>query len=257
MPISSKSGKRYRRLAVERLERREVLSADFGFGAAAHVAPQTTQHFDFAITGTEVYYSPLGLPTEMKGTCYLASPNGASLGTIGTYDETLQPIFAPVGPGGSPAFVGATGVCTFDFDLTLGNGHTVTVGSIVADDTALIDGVLPDGSILVVSVNSPIVSSTGICAGLSGTFDGQSEVVMGATFFMHTDVEFAVTSDHRVNMEAVLTFLASTNHAGVDSQVTEHHHLAQRRDDLVDSHAAVDAAFASTSDDFFDSALGI
>jgi hypothetical protein len=246
----SKSGRHQRRLgSLERLESREVLSADFGlagFAAAAHAV----QHFDFSITGTEVSYSPLGLPSEMKGTCYIPSQDGGSLGMIGTYDETLQPIFAPVGPGGSPAFVGATGVCTFEFNLTLGNGHSITIGSIVADDTAMIEGALPDGTILVGSTHSPIVSTSGICDGLSGTFDGQSEVVMGATFSMHTDVDFSVTSSHRVNMQAALDFLAVTNSMDFAWQQPQspsgdcHHHAEQQHD----RHAAVDAVFTTDGD---------
>jgi hypothetical protein len=255
MGILSKAGKHRRCLgSVERLERREVLSADFGFGHVGAASPPV-QHFDFSITGTQVFYSPLGLPSEMKGTCYMTAPGGSSLGSIGTYDETLQPIFAPVGPGGSPAFVGATGVCTFDFNLSLGNGHSVTIGSIVADDTAMIEGVLPSGAIRVGSNSSPIVSASGICAGLTGTFSGQSEVVMGATFSMHTDVDFRVTSTHRINMEAALTILAATNNAGFEWQQwqpqEDHHSWDQGPESFTDRDGATEAAFASDGHDFW------
>ncbi|HWB13750.1 MAG TPA: hypothetical protein VG826_31280 [Pirellulales bacterium] len=251
MANSSKSGHNRRRLGcVERLEGREVLSADFGLGSAgfAHAA---VQHFDFSITGTQVFYSPLGLPSEMKGTCYVTGPGGASLGTIGTYDETLQPIFAPVGPGGSPAFVGATGVCTFDFDLTLGNGQSITLGSIVCDDTSMITGALPNGTILVDSTHSPIVSASGICAGLSGTFDGHSQVLMGATFSMHTDVDFAVTNTHRVDMQAVLDILAVANNLSSNQPQTGDHHDHGGHDRHTDRYAAIDSVFAADCDDFW------
>jgi hypothetical protein len=238
--------------SLERLECREVLSADFGFAHAAVLPPPAVQHFDFSITGTQVSYSPLGLPNDMKGICYMTSPSGNSLGTIGTYDETLQPIFAPVGPGGSETFVGATGVCTFDFNLSLGNGHSVTLGSIVSDDTSMIEGVQPNGTILVGSTNSPIVSATGICAGLSGTFDGQSQVVLGATFSMHTAVEFTVTSTHRINMEAALTILAATNNEWQQWQSQESHHLLDQGPDSFAHHdAAFEAAFASDGHEFW------
>ena len=253
MPISSKSAARYRRLSVERLERRDVLSADLGFGhlgAGAPVAVQPTQHFDFAITGTQVFYSPLGLPTEMKGDCYMPGPGGASLGTIGTYDETLQPIFAPVGPGGSPAFVGATGVCTFDFDLSLAGGCSITIGSIVADDTAMITGALPDGTILVQSTSTPIVSASGICAGMTGTFNAQSQVAMGASFSMHTDVQFNVQDCYNVNLEGALTMLATVNSATTAWQATApanqpQHHVGYGVDCSTDRDAVVDAVFSS------------
>jgi hypothetical protein len=250
---SSKLGQYRRRLGfVEGLERREVLSADFGLGGSGFVhATQAVQHFDFSITGTQVLYSPLGLPSEMKGTCYVTGPGGTSLGTIGTYDETLQPIFAPVGPGGSPAFVGATGVCTFDFDLSFGNGHSITLGSIVADDTSMITGVLPSGAIVVDSIRSPIVSSSGICAGLSGTFDGHSQVVMGATFSMHTDVDFSVTSNHRVDMQAVLDILAVTNNISSNQLQTGDHHDHGGYDQHADRYAALEAVFAADSDDLW------
>ena len=251
MANSSKSGQHRRRLgSVERLESREVLSADLGLGNLGP-GPQTVQHFDFSITGTQVFYSPLGLPSEMKGNCYIAGPSGASLGSIGTYDETLQPIFAPVGPGGSPAFVGATGVCTFDFNLSLDNSRSLTIGTIVSDDTSMITGVLPDGTILVDSTHSPIVSASGICAGLSGTFDGHSQVVMGATFSMHTDVEFSVTSPHHLDMQVVLDMLAVTNNVDSYQLQPGEHHDRGVHDQYTDRYASVDAVFAADSDNLW------
>jgi hypothetical protein len=216
---------RNRRIAsVERLEHREMLSADAGLGqlaSAGHAAaafigdPNAgVQHFEISIIGTEVSYSPAGLPSDMKGTVYLQTPAGASTAAIGTYDEMLTPIFAPVGPGGSLTFVGASGTCTFTFDLLFGPANAAfSVGSIVTNDTAYISGMQSDGTLLVTSTSSPITASNGICAGLSGTFDGQSEVKMGATFYMHTLVDFAVVNRSHVNMQETLTELAEFNAA--------------------------------------------
>src|SRR5690242_16747152 len=108
MSIRRKSGAA-RRCRFERLEDRAFLSADSGFAALAAVShalsdaggpTRGTQHFEISITGTQVSYSPAGLPTDMKGLVYLDTAEGVSVASIGTYDETLQPIFAPVGPGG-------------------------------------------------------------------------------------------------------------------------------------------------------------
>ena len=261
--------RRNRRVAgIERLEHREMLSADAGLGqfassghaAAAFVGDPTAgvQHFEISIVGTEVSYSPAGLPNEMKGTVYLQTPAGASTAAIGTYDETLTPIFAPVGPGGSLAFVGANGACTFTFDLLFGPSNASrSVGSIVTNDTAYISGMQPDGTLLVSSTSSPITGSTGICAGLSGTFDGQSEVRMGATFYMHTLVDFAVVSSSHVNMQETLTELAEFNAAasqGFNGQPESQLHSDDGHDArhgglphsdwLADRNAAVDSIFA-------------
>lgn len=260
---------RNRRIAsVERLEHREMLSADVGLGqfasaghaAAAFIGDPTAgvQHFEISIVGTEVSYSPAGLPSDMKGTVYLQTPAGASTAAIGTYDETLTPIFAPVGPGGSMAFVGASGTCTFTFDLLFGPANaSLSVGSIITNDTAYISGMQADGTLLVTSTSSPITASMGVCAGLSGTFDGQSEVRMGATFYMHTLVDFSVISSSHVNMQETLTELAEFNAAASqgfrgqpESQLQSddghdaRHGGLPHSDWLADRNAAVDSIFA-------------
>jgi hypothetical protein len=258
---------RLRVAGLERLEDREMLSADAGLGqwaaAAQGIAAEFgghtrgVQQFEISIVGTQVSYSPLGLPNDMKGTVYFESATGASSVAIGTYDETLEPIFAPVGPDGSLAFVGASGICTFNFDLTFGRrGGSVTVGSIITSDVAYIEGVQPDGTLLVGSHSSPITAGTGICFGLTGTFDGQSEVRMGATFFMHTTVDFTVTSRIGIDMQEAISDLAVANSIG---QAHEHgssgnapsddnrgHERAglERPECLADRHAAVDSVFA-------------
>ena len=252
---------------IERLENREMLSADPGFGSWAAVAQGVAaevgrpthgvQQFEIAIVGTQVSYSPLGLPSDMQGTVYLETAAGALSAAIGTYDETLQPIFAPVGPGGSPAFIGASGICTFNFDLSLGrHGGPLTVGSIVASDTAYIEGVQADGTLLVGSHSSPITAGTGICYGLSGSFNGQSEVRMGATFFMHTTVDFTATSRLGIDMQDALSDLAIINgedqthsnqspgNAPSDDNRGHAHAAFEHLDELADRQAAFDSVFA-------------
>jgi hypothetical protein len=252
---------------IERLENREMLSADAVVGSWSAVAPGVAaevgrpvhgvQQFEIAIVGTQVSYSPLGLPSEMQGTVYFETAAGASSAAIGTYDETLQPIFAPVGPGGSPTFVGASGICTFNFDLSFGrHGGPLTVGSIVASDTAYIEGVQPDGTLLVGSHSSPITAGTGICYGLSGSFNGQSEVRMGAAFFMHTTVDFTAASRLGIDMQDALSDLAIMNSAGqtrsnrspgdAPSDDNPGHARAafERLDWLADRQSAFDSVFA-------------
>lgn len=255
---------RLRVARFERLENREVLSAEAALAElatlarAADVAQPAVQQFEISIVGTQVSYSPAGLPSDMKGVVYLDAPQGTSVASIGTYDETLQPIFAPVGPGGSPAFVGANGVCTFDFNLSLGRlGGSLTIGSIVANDTAYIEGARPDGTLLVGSHQSPITASSGICAGLTGTFNGQSEVVMGATFSMHTTVDFTVQGRHGLDIEETLTGLAIANSSLAQGYVDHHwgksldddhgmsHAALSHLDWLADRYAAVDSVFAA------------
>jgi hypothetical protein len=268
---------RLRVAAIERLESREVLSADAGLGhlpvsghaVADDVAAPSMQHFEISITGTQVSYSPAGLPTDMKGTVYFTPAAGASATAIGTYDESLQPIFMPLGPGGAPAFVGCNGVCTFDFNLSLGGlDSAVTLGSITATDTAFIEGVRPDGTILVGSNHSPITGATGICRGVNGSFDGQSEVVMGATFSMHTVVDFTVSDRHDVEMDEALTGLALVN-SGAGQWHGEPHWVESLADgagasratvshleSLADRFAAVDNVFAGDSDTTWGGGLG-
>ena len=260
--------RRYHRIAgFETLESREMLSADAGLGqlaasgsaAAAYIGSPTAgvQHFQISIAGTEVSYSPAGLPNEMKGVVYLQTPQGASTAAIGTYDETLSPIFAPVGPGGAMTFVGTSGTCTFTFDVSFGPANaSIPVGSIVTSDTAFIQGMLPDGTLLVASTSSPITSATGICDGLAGTFDGHSEVRMGATFYMHTLVDFTVASHADGSMQETLGELAAIN-AGAGQFFAAGHenpspgddghdalHAGMPHSDWLDRNAAVDSLFA-------------
>lgn len=254
--IRSRYGRnRLRTARFERLEGREVLSADTGLGNLAAVgqaiaaemsqltAPQT---FDLSITGTQVNYSPLGLPSEMKGNLYL---NGGAT-SIGTYDETLTPILMSLSPEAPPQFVGTIGVATFDFNLSFGS-TPITVGSITTHDTSFIEGVGASGQLLVGS-SGTITASTGICTGLTGGFASHSVVSMGAAFAMQTSVHFSVQDSLGVNMSNTLNGLATID--GFTSANTgqswdgsagrgdsDHGH----RGDVDHHHHAVDHVFSS------------
>lgn len=262
--IRSRYGKnRLRTARFERLEGREVLSADTGLGNLAAVgqaiaaemsqltAPQT---FDLSITGTQVNYSPLGLPSEMKGNLYL---NGGST-SIGTYDETLTPILMSLSPEAPPQFVGTIGVATFDFNLAFGS-TPITVGSITTHDTSFIEGVGASGQLLVGS-SGTITASTGICTGLTGGFASHSVVSMGAAFAMQTSLHFSVQDSLGVNMSNTLNGLAtidgfasgnaSQNWGGGAGCGDSDSHRGD-----VDHHHAVDQVFSSL-DNLWDEDLG-
>lgn len=212
-PRSGRPLSRRPRIArLERLEGREVLSADNGLGnlaamgqaVAAEIsqlaAPQT---FDLSITGTQCSYSPLGLPSEMKGDLYVAGGTTS----IGTYDETLTPILMQLSPEAPPQFVGTLGTATFDFNLSFGS-TPFTIGSITTHDTSFIQGVGAGGQIMVGSTGT-ITASTGICTGLTGGFASHSVVAMGAAFDLQTSVHFTVQDSLGVNMQSTLSGLAT------------------------------------------------
>lgn len=257
--IRSRYGKnRFRTARFERLEGREVLSADTGLGNLAAMgqavaaemsqltAPQT---FDLSITGTQVNYSPLGLPSEIKGNLYL---NGDKT-SIGTYDETLTPILMSLSPEAPPQFVGTMGVATFDFNVSFGS-TPVTVGSITTHDTSFIEGLGASGQLLVGSTGT-IVADTGICTGLTGGFVSHSVVSMGATFGMQTTVHFSVQDSLGVNMSNTLSGLATID--GFASGNAGHggdfnawagcggNDLGHHGSDLDHHHHAVDHVFSS------------
>lgn len=204
---------RLRTARLERLEQRDVLSADTGLSnlaamgqaLSAQISQLTApQSFDLSITGTQCSYSPLGLPAEMKGNLYL---NGGTT-SIGTYDETLTPILMSLSPETPPQFVGTMGVATFDFNLSFGTMSPFTVGSITTHDMSFIEGVGANGQLMVGS-SGTIVGSTGICTGLTGGFTSHSVVTMGAGFAMQTNVHFAVQDSLGVNMSSTLSGLAT------------------------------------------------
>lgn len=264
--IHSRFGKnRLRTVRFERLEGREVLSADTGLGSLAAMgqaiaaemsqltAPRT---FDLSIAGTQVNYSPLGLPSEMKGNLYL----NAGATSIGTYDETLTPILMSLSPEAPPQFVGTIGVATFDFNFSFGS-TPITVGSITTHDTSFIEGLGASGQLLVGS-SGTITASTGICTGLTGGFASHSVVSMGAAFAMQTSVHFSVQDSLGVNMSSTLNGLATIDgftsanaghswdgNAGCGD--SDHGH----RGDVDHHHHAVDHVFSSL-DNLWDEDLG-
>lgn len=271
MAIRRSSGLARRRVGrFEKLENRDFLSADACIGQLTGVGPAlaadvsgpafSVQRLEISIVGTDVSYSAAGLPMEMKGLVYLDTAAGVSAASIGSYDESLQPIFAPVGPSGALEFVGTTGICTFDFDLQIGN-TPLTIGSIVTSDTALIAGALPGGTIVVGSSNSPITGAAGICSGLTGTFNSQSEVRLGTSFYMHTTVDFQVTDQFGVDIKEALTGLAIADSAIGQDYVTSHwgkslandqgdaaHAALSHLDWLADKSTAVDNVLVSESE---------
>jgi hypothetical protein len=161
--------------SVERLESRTVLSA----------SPLSLQ-IDLAIVGTDVSFSPLGLPASMGGDVYLS---GNSATKVGRYSEVLSPIFMDINNDLQPDFVGTTGISTFSF--TVGGNNQLTIGALVTSNISLIQGVDQLGQMLVGSVGT-ITASTGILRGAAGGFQSQSVVGLFPTFNMQTVVHFSV-----------------------------------------------------------------
>jgi hypothetical protein len=163
---------------VEPLETRAVLSANFGAGAS----------FDLAIQGTDVQFSPMGLPASMAGDVFLVSRGKSSDASIGHYTESLTPIFMDVNDDEIPDFVGTQGVATFTFFVGAAQHG---VGSITTVNTSYIQSMTPEGQMLVGSQGT-IVASSGILRNLSGGFTSDSTVGLYPSFEMQTNVHFAV-----------------------------------------------------------------
>jgi len=163
---------------VERLEGRTVLSAGLSAGAC----------FDLAIQGTDIQYSPLGLPAAMGGDIYLAGQAHGGHASIGHYQESLTPILMDVNGDSIPDFVGTQGLATFTFFVAT---PAFSCGSITTVDTSFIQGVTPAGQMHVGSQGT-IVSNTGLFVGLSGGFISQSTVGLSPSFQMQTNVHFTV-----------------------------------------------------------------
>jgi len=158
---------------------------------SANVIPAST--FDLAIHGTDIQYSPLGLPSAMGGDIYLAVNGAATHASIGHYQEALTPILMDINGDQVPDFVGTQGVATFTFYI--GNSQHV-LGTITTADVSYIQGVTPAGQMLVGSQGT-IVSANSttpllLFRGLAGGFASQSTVGLGPTFAMQTNVHFTV-----------------------------------------------------------------
>src|SRR5262245_31169032 len=178
--VSGRSSKPAHRplTGFEQLETRSVLSANV-FPAAS---------FDLAIRGTDVQFSPLGLPSAMGGDIYLAAGGARGQTAIGRYQESLAPILMDVNGDQVPDFVGTQGVATFTFFV--GNAQH-TFGTVTTADVSYIQGVTPAGQ-LEVGSQGTIVGATGPLAKLSGGFVSQSVVGLAPTFNMQTNVHFTV-----------------------------------------------------------------
>lgn len=182
----SKARRSLRQLACEPLEKREVLSAS-GF---AQSLPQLK--FDIAIRGTDIQFSPLGLPSSMGGDLYGANGSAADGQKIGHYQENLQPILMDINGDQVPDFVGTTGVATFEFFV--GNpGKQFSLGTITTVNTSFIQGVTAAGE-MVVGSQGTITAGTAMLSRLTGGFVSQSTVGLFPTFTMATTVHFSVTA---------------------------------------------------------------
>ena len=182
----------YRSLrGVEQLECRTVLSTGLSPGAC----------FDLAIRGTDIQYSPLGLPAAMGGDIYLAGQAMGGHASIGHYQESLTPILMDVNGDSVPDFVGTQGVATFTFFVAT---PAFSCGSVTTVDTSYIQGVTPAGQLNVGSQGT-IVSSTCLFVGLSGGFMSQSTVGLSPGFQMQTNVHFTVNKP----IAPVFSFLAA------------------------------------------------
>jgi hypothetical protein len=184
---------RARRLGMERLESRTVLSADLGAGAS----------FDLAIQGTDIQFSEMGLPAAMGGDVYLSKGGAASNARIGRYEETLTPILMDVTGDQIPEFVGTHGVATFTFFV---GAPRFEFGSITTTNVSFIQGVTPAGE-LVVGSQGTIVQSTRMLRGLAGGFVSQSTVGLAPSFEMATSVHFTVNRE----VGPMFAFLAIAN----------------------------------------------
>jgi len=225
--VKSQTRRAFRRLeGFEPLEKREVLSASGLAGAMLHV------DLDVAVRGTDVQYSPLGLPSSMAGDIYSAA--GAT--RIGHYQEALQPILMDVTGDGLPDFVGTTGVATFDFFA--GPSGNAIFGSITTSDTSYITGFTADGHILVGSQGT-ITAGTGALGHVSGGFASQSTVGFAPVFDMQTNIHFSVN----VPLKAAFVDLVMVNldhyGAGGKSNAAASHDATPQRGD--DQHQGVDA----------------
>jgi hypothetical protein len=145
--------------------------------------------FNLQITGTEVQFSPLGLPAYMAGTVSYVMANGSVMDGIGTYQETLTPIFMDVNGDTVPDFVGTNGIATFSFYA--GKARDILVGSITTANASYIQGVTAYGEMIVASTGT-ITGGTGLLRNVAGGFTSQSVVGFFPAFAMNTAVQFVV-----------------------------------------------------------------
>jgi len=163
----------------ERLEARQVLSA------SAHPVELT-----LAITGTQMQFSPAGLPSSLAGDIYLDAVHAPFAGTIGKYEEVLTPILMDINGDAVPDFVGTTGVGTFTFFVSANAPQGL--GSVTTTNVSQVQGVTAAGELMVSTVGT-IVNATGVGKYLKGGFSSTSVVAMYPAFSMHTSATFELS----------------------------------------------------------------
>lgn len=216
---------------IEQLETRTMLSASRGnvpapdltsdaalTGAAVpgkSARPATEVSLDLRITGTDVQYSPEGLPASMQGDVYLASGTVLSSVVIGHYEEVLTPILMDINGDEMPDFVGTNGLATITFFA--GALQNFTLGSITTANTSFIQGVTEVGELLVGSVGT-IVSSAGIFQHVTGSMQSNSTVALYPTYQMDTNVHFtlAVARPHGRGVSAAVVLLTELADAAIE-----------------------------------------
>ncbi|MEX2139027.1 MAG: hypothetical protein WD894_07180 [Pirellulales bacterium] len=202
MATNTLSNRGYRTfMRPEQLETRVMLSAspsDVDTDSAPAAETQAFQQvgwgdgqFNFQITGTECQFSPLGLPAYMAGTVSYVMANGSLMEGIGTYQETLTPIFMDlIGGDGIPdTFVGTNGLATFSFYA--GKARDILVGTVTTVNVSYIQGLTALGEMIVASTGT-ITGSSGLFKEVTGGFTSQSVVGLANGFAMSTSVQFVI-----------------------------------------------------------------
>ena len=248
---------------VEQLEARAMLSASRGHVPAADLTsdaalagaavagtssrPASEVSLDLRIKGTDVQYSPEGLPASMQGDVYLAAGTVLSSIVIGHYEEVLTPILMDINGDQMPDFVGTTGVATMTFFA--GAFQNFTLGSITTSNTSFIQGVTEVGELLVGSVGT-IVSSAGIFQHVTGSMQSNSTVALYPTYQMDTNVHFtlAVARSHGRGVSAAVVMLTELADAAIEEcsgKNGQHNHRGDNKSPAKDSvakHSRIDKA---------------
>lgn len=243
MATNNLSNRGYRSsMRPEQLETRVMLSASPSSVDADLTPVYETQafkqdgwgdgKFNFQITGTEVGFSPLGLPAYMAGTVSYVMANGSVMDGIGTYQETLTPIFMDLNGDTVPeTFVGTNGIATFSFYA--GKMRDIVVGTITTVNTSYVQGLTAVGEMIVASTGT-ITASSGLFKQVTGGFTSQSVVGLSPVFAMTTTVQFVV-QDCRLD-----AFFAVRLAKSIVSDLAERHEPKLKADAVDAFHAGRD-----------------